>query len=178
MATRRSKGDGSGYKRKDGRWVGNYQAEMPTGETKTKYVYAKTRKDAAARLRAALAERESGLVTDDLALTVGKYLDQWLASARDTAKDRTWDRMEEVVRLHLKPQLGEVRLGKPDAMRVQRLDRAKRAQARTLLETVSGEPLDGGHGRPGRAVACVGLARHQQAGRSRDGRRARGEDET
>ena len=82
MTKRNSRGGGSVYKRQDGRWVGKYQAEMPTGETKTKYVYAKTRKDAAAKLRAALAEVESGLVTDDLALTVGKYLDRRRTRAR------------------------------------------------------------------------------------------------
>ena len=40
-------------------------------------------------------------------------------------KDRTWERTEEVVRLHLKPHLGDVRLGKLDAMRGQALYRAK-----------------------------------------------------
>lgn len=106
MTKRRSKGDGSVYRRKDGRWVGKYSAETPAGGTKTRYVYAKTRKEAAARLRAALAEREAGMVCDDGALTVGDFLDRWLATVRDTVKDRTWARHEEVVRLHLKPALG------------------------------------------------------------------------
>ena len=125
MTKRKSKGDGSVYKRKDGRWVGKYSATMPTGETKTRYVYARTRKDAAARLRAALGERGNGLVYDDGTLTVGEFLNKWLSSVRDTIKDRTYERNEEIVRLHLAPHIGSMRLSKLDAMRVQTLYRAK-----------------------------------------------------
>ena len=46
MAKRRGNGGGLVYRRKDGLWVGQYKVHAPTG-TKTKYIYAKTRKDAA-----------------------------------------------------------------------------------------------------------------------------------
>lgn len=44
---------------------------------------------------------------------------------RNTVKHRTWQRHEEVVRLHLKPSLGKIRLNRLDALRIQSLYRAK-----------------------------------------------------
>ena len=77
------------------------------------------------KLREALAKREVGLVSDDGTLAMGQFLDKWLTSTRDTVKDRTWVRHEEIVRLHLSPHLGNIRLGRLDPMRVQTLYRAK-----------------------------------------------------
>ena len=124
MSKRRGRGEGSIYRRKDGLWVGQYKVQTPEG-TKTKYIYSKTRKDAATRLAKAIAERDAGLVFDAGALTIGAYLDRWLDTIRDTVKQRTWNRHEEVSRLHLKPALGNVRLNNLNALQVQSLYRAK-----------------------------------------------------
>jgi integrase len=124
MSKRRGRGEGSIYRRKDGLWVGQYKVQTPEG-TKTKYIYSKTRKDAATRLAKAIAERDAGLVFDAGALTIGAYLERWLDTIRDTVKQRTWHRHEEVSRLHLKPALGNVRLGNLNALQVQSLYRAK-----------------------------------------------------
>ena len=77
MAKRRGNGEGSIYRRKDGLWVGQYQIQDPNG-TKTKYIYSKTRKDAAAKLAKAIAERDSGIVFDSESLNLSDYLDRWL----------------------------------------------------------------------------------------------------
>ena len=103
--TRRGKGEGSIYRRKDGLWVGQYE----TGGGK-KYIYGKTRKEVAAKLAKAIADRDNGTVFGAGSLKVGEYLDRWLDSIRNTVKYRTWQRHEEVVRLHLKPSLGRIRL--------------------------------------------------------------------
>src|SRR5215218_8059181 len=124
MSKKRGRGEGSIYRRKDGLWVGQYTVQTPGG-TKTKYIYSKTRKDAAARLAKAISERDAGLVFDAGAMTVGDYLDRWLDAIKDTVKQRTWQRHEEVSRLHLKPALGNVRLDGLNALRVQALYRAK-----------------------------------------------------
>jgi integrase len=70
---RRPKGSGSIYTRKDGRVVGEYEANG-----KKRYVYGKTKKDVAAKLAKAIADRDAGLVYDSEKLTVGAYLDKWL----------------------------------------------------------------------------------------------------
>src|SRR5215213_4893280 len=124
MSKRRGRGEGSIYRRKGGLWVGQYTVQTAEG-TKTKYIYSKTRKDVATRLAKAIAERDAGLVLDAGALTLGAYLDRWLDAIRDTVKMRTWQRHEEVSRLHLKPALGSLRLDRLNALQTQSLYRAK-----------------------------------------------------
>ena len=94
---RRGRGEGSIYRRKDGRWVGQYEVGG-----KRKYIYGKTRKVVAKKLTKAMAESDAGMVFDAGSLRVGDYLDGWLDSIRDTLRRRTWIRHEEVVRLHLR----------------------------------------------------------------------------
>src|SRR5215218_7988906 len=114
MTKRRGRGEGSIYRRKDGSWVAQY----PVGD-KRRYIYGKTRKDVAARLSKAIAERDSGTVYDSENLKVADYLDRWLDSIRDTLRQRTWVRHEEVTRLHVKPTIGGTKLDKLNALQVQ-----------------------------------------------------------
>ena len=120
MTRRRGRGEGSIYRRKDGSWVAQY-----TVGDKRRYIYGKTRKDVAARLNKAIAERDSGIVYDSENLNVTGYLDRWLDSIRDTVRERTWRRHEEITRLHLKPTLGSIRLDKLNPLEVQSLYRSK-----------------------------------------------------
>ena len=89
MATRRGNGEGSVYRRKDGLWVGQYRIQTPSG-AKTKYIYSKNRKHAAAKLVKAIADRDSGFVFDSESLTVGQYLNRWLDAIWGTVRERTW----------------------------------------------------------------------------------------
>ena len=72
---RRGRGEGSIYRRKDGRWVGQYNLQTEPGK-KTRYVYGKTRKDVAAKLAKAIVDRDAGMVFDSGSLKVGEYLDR------------------------------------------------------------------------------------------------------
>src|SRR5215203_4617273 len=113
MTRRRGRGEGSIYRRKDGSWVAQYTAGV-----KRRYIYGKTRKDVAARLSKAIVERDSGFVYDSENLKVADYLDRWLDSIRDTLRERTWRRHEEITRLHIKPILGSIGLEKLNALEV------------------------------------------------------------
>jgi integrase len=120
VAKRRGNGEGSVYRRKDGLWVGQYRVETPSG-AKMKYIYSKNRKDAAAKLVKAIADRDSGFVFDSESLTVGQYLDRWLQAIRGTVRERTWKRSEEIVRLPLVPSLGKTRLDRLSSFQLQSL---------------------------------------------------------
>src|SRR5829696_4577670 len=120
MTKRRGRGEGSIYRRKDGSWVAQY-----TAGDKRRYIYGKTRKDVAARLSKAIGERDSGIVYDSENLKVAGYLDRWLDSIKDTLRERTWRRYEEITRLHLKPTLGNIKLHRLSALQVQSLYRTK-----------------------------------------------------
>jgi integrase len=120
MTKRRGRGEGSIYRRKDGMWVAQY-----TIGDKRRYLYGKTKAEVTEKLTKAMADRDSGLVFDAGKMTVGEYLDRWLDSIRDTLRRRTWTRHEEVVRLHLKPSLGGIRLDRVNALQIQSLYRTK-----------------------------------------------------
>jgi integrase len=124
MPKKRGNGEGSVYRRKDGLWVGQYKIWTGNG-TKTKYIYSKTRKDAATKLVEAIAERDMGLVYDCGSMTVEEYLERWLESTRGTVRERTWTRAEVDVRVHLKPTIGKIRLDRLNALQLQSLYRAK-----------------------------------------------------
>ena len=124
MTKRRGNGEGSIYRRKDGLWVGQYKVWTHKGK-KTKYIYGRTRKEVAAKLAKAIVDRDSGIVVDAGTLKTGDYLNSWLDSVRNTVKHRTWQRHEEVVRLHIKPSLGKIKLNRLDALQIQSLYRAK-----------------------------------------------------
>lgn len=117
---KRGWGEGSIYRRKDGRWVGQYEVGG-----KRRYIYGKTRKEVAGKLTRAMADRDAGMTFDAGSLRVGDYLDRWLDSLRDTLRRRTWIRHEEIVRLHLKPYLGGIKLDRVNPLQVQSLYRSK-----------------------------------------------------
>ncbi len=71
----------------------------------------KTKGETRAALNKARADAASGLVFDAQDLRLGEYLDRWLTdSVRDTVRQRTWERYEQIARAHLKPTLGRVKL--------------------------------------------------------------------
>ena len=110
MSKKRGNGEGSIYRRKDGRWVGQYLVYLPTGP-KYRYIYGTTRKIVAEKLTKALSDREDGFIFDAGTITLGEYLDRWLSdSVRDTVRENTFVRYEGIVRLHIKPTLGRVKL--------------------------------------------------------------------
>lgn len=117
---RRGPGEGSIYRRKDGRFVGQYEVEG-----KRRYIYGRDRDEVRTKLTKALADRDAGIIFDSQNLTVGEYMSVWLDSIKDTVGPRTWKRHEELTRLHITSRLGSVRLDKLNAMQAQSLYRVK-----------------------------------------------------
>jgi integrase len=125
VSKKRGNGEGSIYRRKDGRWVGQYTVYTATGP-KYRYLYGKTRAVVAEKLTKAMADRNGGLIFDAGNLTVGEYLDSWLSdSVRGTVRPSTFERHEGIIRLHIKPSLGRVGLKKLTPAHVRGLHREK-----------------------------------------------------
>ncbi len=58
-----------------------------------------------------MANRNGGLVFDADNLKIEEYMTRWLAdSVRDTVKATTYETYERLMRLHLVPALGRVKL--------------------------------------------------------------------
>jgi integrase len=110
MSKKRGNGEGSISRRKAGGWMAQYAVHTAEGR-KRRTIYGKTRAEVATKLSKALSDREGGLVFDAGGLTVGKYLDRWLAdSVKDTVRQTTYQGYERIVRLHIKPSLGRIKL--------------------------------------------------------------------
>jgi integrase len=121
---KRGNGEGSIYRRKDGRWAGQCTVQTITGP-KRKAIYGKTRSEVATKLAKAMAESENGIAFDAGKMTVGAYLDSWLTdSVRGNVRPSTFVRSETLVRLHIKPVLGRIKLATLSPAHVQALYRA------------------------------------------------------
>jgi site-specific recombinase XerD len=69
--------------------------------------------EAAAKLRNAMTDRDAGLLFADQNQTLGEYLDRWLStSVHGCVKNRTFERYEEMVHIHIKPILRANKLSK------------------------------------------------------------------
>ncbi|BBL79083.1 Tyrosine recombinase XerC [Rubrobacter xylanophilus DSM 9941] len=107
---KRGNGEGSISRRKNGTWRAEYTVYTAEGR-KRNTLYGKTRREVAEKLAKAIADRNGGIVYDAGKLTVGEYLDRWLSdSVRDTVRQRTYERYESIVRVHIKPTLGRIKL--------------------------------------------------------------------
>jgi integrase len=125
MPRKRGNGEGSIYRRKDGRWVGQYLVYTAEGP-KYRYLYGKTRAEVSKKLTKAMADRDGGLIFDAGALTVGEYLEHWLSdTVRGTVRVSTFERHEQIVRTHLAPALGRVKLKTLTPAHVRALHREK-----------------------------------------------------
>jgi integrase len=110
MTRKRGNGEGSRpRKRPDGRWEARYTIHTSKGP-KRKTLYGRTRQEVADKLAGALSDRTQGLTFEAGSLKLGEYLDGWLSDVRETVRQRSWERYEQIVRVHIKPALGRIKI--------------------------------------------------------------------
>src|SRR4051794_21276906 len=97
---------------------------LPSGDRK--YIYGRTRREGADRMRTGLSQLQSGVLPPSDRVTVGDLLYQWLTEgARSSVRPSTYRSYADIVRLHLVPEVGRVRLTKLEPAHVERLLRSK-----------------------------------------------------
>jgi integrase len=107
---KRGNGEGSIYRRSNGTWAAQYTVWTAEGR-KRRSVSGKTRAEVSRKLTEAMADRDGGLVYDAGNLTVGEYLDRWLAdSVKGTVKETTYANYAYITRVHVSPAVGRVKL--------------------------------------------------------------------
>ncbi len=94
---RRKKGTGGVIQRKDGRWVGRLRLEDGT----YRLFYRHSQDEAEAALAEALQTQREGLPLPDARVTVGAWLQEWVASLPAKLKPATIDFYSRYVRAHL-----------------------------------------------------------------------------
>lgn len=112
-ATRNAKGAGMIRQRADGSWEARYTAgrDPGTGKQIQKSVYGKTQKEVRKKLTEKLSQLDQGIYTEPAKLTVGGWLDIWLAEyVQGKVKPFTVDSYRVQIETHIKPALGAVKL--------------------------------------------------------------------
>ncbi len=105
--------------------MGRYTVHTANGP-KQRAVYGKTREDAAEKLTIAMAASIGGLVFDAGTVKVGEYLDAWLSdSVKGSVKPVTFESYERIVRVHIAPVLGRVKLKSLTPPHIRRLYRER-----------------------------------------------------
>ena len=115
MAKRRGHGEGSIYKRPNGLWAA--QVTLPTGKRHT--VYARTRREVAAKLAEVQADPLN--VATPGRMTVAGYLDRWLATCSSTLRPTTLSTYSSLVRRHVNPRIGAAQLGRLTPITIQQM---------------------------------------------------------
>lgn len=119
---RRGRGEGSVFEREDGLWVGSISLGLTeAGKRNRKTVYGATKKEALDELDRLRAEARVGNLPDAGGLTVGQLLDRWLASSKSLTEARTFEERQRLVKNHLRPRVGPLKLAKVNALHVESL---------------------------------------------------------
>lgn len=112
---KRGNGEGSIYRQNNGLWACSITVDTAEGR-KRKYFYGKTRKEVQDKLATALNEIKQGTFITAPTQTVEQFVKDWLENTqRRSVKPRTYERYEEIMRLHVIPALGRHQLQKLSA---------------------------------------------------------------
>ncbi len=91
-----------------------------TGKQIQRSITGKTQKEVAKKMKAALAEIDSGTYIAPCKMTVGEWLDIWVAEYLNDVKPLTERNYSEQVRKHLKPAFGATKLEALDSHTIQK----------------------------------------------------------
>ncbi|MBN9521221.1 site-specific integrase [bacterium] len=110
--SRRGRGEGAVYQRKDGTWCGSVSLGVnAAGRRVRRTVYGETK---AAVLRKLDAAR-NGLLPRAAGVTVGQFVRSWLDGIKTALEPTTWAQYDGHLRNHIDTHLGGVRLAALDA---------------------------------------------------------------
>jgi len=114
MAKRAPDGSGSVSRRSDGLWQGKVSVGIDPGTGKPKYKYFsnKEQKVVAQWVRETTTAVDKGTYSEPSKMTVGQWLDIWMADYLVGVKYGTQKTYKAQVKNHIKPALGNVRLQK------------------------------------------------------------------
>ena len=143
MAKRRPSGDGMLRKREDGRWEGRIVVgHKKNGDSIFRHVYAKTQKELLDKLHRSIENYQDVDLTEDSRMTLGEWLDRWLAEYKeDTIRPTTMKGYRSVIEQHIKPRLGDKQISLITPQDVQRMYRQLKNDGRIRNTPEDGSQL-------------------------------------
>ncbi len=119
---KRGQGEGSIYKRKDGRWAAAINLGYRDGKLHRKTFYGATREEVKGKLVAALNDQQKGLPVITEHQTLKQFLTQWLEDCvKPSVRYRTYECYAMHVNRYIVPALGKLTLTKLGPQHVQTL---------------------------------------------------------
>lgn len=110
---KRTNGEGSIYRRKDGRWVGSIHVRTTTGKYERRYIYGKTRGDVEQKFADLRRKLDQGAQLPPAKLTVSAYLTEWVEqTAAKRVRPSTLTSYRHSINRYINPQLGDKKLDK------------------------------------------------------------------
>jgi len=108
---RRAHGEGTVYKKPNGRWAGQVNVTLPNGDPKRAFVAGKTREEVVVKLRKLLDQESRNIPYIDKDWTVGEYLDYWMENIQSKrVRETTMTSYNFTIKNHLKPVMGNLKL--------------------------------------------------------------------
>lgn len=123
MTTTRSRyGTGSIYQRSDGKWVGSVRYKDTNGDNKRRYLYGKTRREVADKLREVQRHIDAGTPVTESKDSLAAYLQQWITERLEASDKRptTINTYRTTARTKVLPYLGTKRLAELDRTTIAR----------------------------------------------------------
>jgi phage integrase len=135
---KRANGEGSIYKRKDGRWSCTVSLgyDELTGKRKRKDLYGKTQKEVLEKLHKLQKEINDGSYVKTNKLTVGAWLDIWLAQYCRHLKPSSFRSYKTHIEYHFKPTIGDMPLQKLKPHNVQMFINGLESSPKTIKNII------------------------------------------
>ncbi len=152
MATKRGHGEGTIGQLADGRWQGRIRyKDANTGMQYRTAVYGKSQKEARDKLKKVIKDLDCGVAPTTGKMTFGEWLDYWLENhVKRQNRLTTWENYATIVRVHIKPVVGQIRLSHLQARDLQKLYNQKFDSGR----------VDGKGGLSAKTVGLIHLVCH------------------
>jgi integrase len=110
------------FEREDSLWVGSISlGYTESGKRKRKTVYGATKKEVLDQLDRLRSEARVGNLPGAGGLTVSQLLNRWLESSKASTETRTFEERQRLVKNHLRPRMGGLKLAKVNALHVESL---------------------------------------------------------
>lgn len=116
-------------------WEGRYTVgfDQGTGKQIQRSITAKTQRQVVEKLRQATMEASKGKLQRPLKMTVSEWLDIWVAEYLGNTKPHTRKSYDGVIKNHIKPAIGAVKLTSLTPMQVQKLINGIRSTKKTTM---------------------------------------------
>ncbi|MBQ6960488.1 MAG: tyrosine-type recombinase/integrase [Clostridia bacterium] len=115
MGTKRANGEGSFRKRTSNSWEGRIVLDE-----KRFNVYGKTKSEVRQKVAELQNDYSNGTLVDENNITVGEWMDTWAECYTSGVKSSTLERYMQDIRVHIKPDLGQIQIQDLKLLTVQR----------------------------------------------------------